>query len=111
MATLERVTIEELRNEYVVCRTVGHAWDELLDAEFSRALFRSSTGAMALRCGRCLTERYDYIGSDMQVVSRQYRYPRHYNTIPGQGTRPNLRGELFRRSLLVQSYRARKRSA
>jgi hypothetical protein len=105
---LAQVRIDELLDEYVLCRTLGHSWDELPDPEFSTSLYRSSTGALALRCTRCRAERYDYIANDMTVASRQYRYPPQYNTIPGQGSRPNLRGEMFRRSLLVHRYRQRR---
>jgi hypothetical protein len=105
---LDRVEIQELLDEYVVCRTLGHAWDELPDADFSPELFRTSAGALALRCQRCHTLRYDYIGKAMDVVSRRYVYPNRYTTIPGEGTRPNLRGELFRRSLLIHRYRDRR---
>jgi hypothetical protein len=44
----------------------------------------------------------------MEVVSRQYKYPPRYNTIIGEGKRPNLRGEMLRRSLLIQTYRRRR---
>jgi hypothetical protein len=43
----------------------------------------------------------------MRVFHRYYRYPRLYNTIVGQGSRPNLRGELIRRSLLIRTYKPR----
>lgn len=98
---MELMRIEDLRNEYVICRTLGHSWDELPNAEFSPELVRTSAAALALRCTRCLTERYDYINKSMDVESRRYVYPPHYTTIPGEGSRPNLRGELIKRSLLL----------
>ena len=101
---VERTTITELLDSYVICRTLGHAWDVIPNAQFSLDLFRTSSGAMALRCIRCFTERYDYIGKDMEIAYRTYKYPEHYKGIVGEGNRPNLRSELFRRSLLVQAY-------
>jgi hypothetical protein len=104
---VERMEIKDLLDAYVICRTLGHSWDEHPNPEYSEALFRTSQGALALRCSRCLAERYDYIDKRMDVAARQYKYPPHYTTIPGEGTRPNLRGEMFRRSLLFQSYKRR----
>jgi hypothetical protein len=105
MSAIERVRPDELADQFVLCRTLGHAWDELPNAEFSAALWRTSAGALALRCARCYTERFDYIGKDMAVASRRYVYPKGYQGVEGEGRgRPNLRGELFRRSLLVHRY-------
>lgn len=100
-----RVDIRELIDEYVVCRTIGHSWDDNISGEVDGELARSATGVLALRCVRCTTERFDYIDGEMQVFQRYYRYPQQYASIPGQGTRPNLRGELLRRSVLIRRYR------
>jgi len=102
------VDISDLPIEFVVCRTLGHAWDDNPAATLSPTLFSESYGAMALRCTRCTTERFDYLDAEMKVWKRHYRYPRGYKTIPGMGSRPNLRSELVRRSVLIQR-RARKR--
>jgi hypothetical protein len=98
------IDISELRDEYVVCRAIGHSWDDNPTAEVDGPLFRAATGCLALRCVRCTTERFDYIDSEMQVFQRYYRYPPQYQSIPGQETRPNLRGELLRRSVLIRRY-------
>jgi hypothetical protein len=103
----EFMAITDLQDEYVVCRTVGHAWDDNPGAQLNGDMWKAATAGMALRCTRCFTERFDYIGKDMKVFGRYYRYPEHYTTIPGEGTRPNLRGEMFRRSLLIRRKRAR----
>lgn len=105
---MERVDIRELDDSYVVCRTLGHAWDNHPNGEVRSDLFRASRGAIVLRCTRCTTERFDYIANDMSVFQRYYRYPPRYQSIPGQGTRPNLRGELLRRSLLIRAAKRRR---
>ena len=97
------VDIQELNDQYVLCRTLGHAWDDNPTAELDSRLYRTSKAALALRCVRCRTERFDYIDQDMLVSYRYYRYPPRYKSIPGQGTRPNLRAELLRRSLLIRT--------
>jgi len=105
---MERVSIQELRDEFVVCRGVGHSWDDNPTADVDSELFRTASGALALRCVRCGTERFDYIGNDMTVFRRYYRYPELYRSIPGEGSRPNLRAEMLRRSLLIRSARRRR---
>lgn len=107
---IERVEISELRSEFLLCRTFGHSWDQIPDAEFNLDWWIISTGVIALRCTRCTCERYDYIGNDMAVAYRHYKYPDRYNTITGEGTRPNMRGEMFRRKLIVQPYTKRRRN-
>lgn len=107
----ERVSITELRDEFVICRTLGHSWDEHPGAEFSELELRVAAGALALRCTRCTTVRLDYIAKDMTVYYRKYTYPDQYTSIPGEGTRPNLRGEMFRRSLLIRTYKQEKKNA
>lgn len=96
--------IEDLSDEFITCRTLGHAWDDNPTATVDSDLWRSSVGVMSLLCWRCHTERFDYIGNDMKVAKRYYRYPPRYRTIPGQGSRPNLRGECLKRSLLIRTY-------
>jgi hypothetical protein len=100
--------ITSLQNEFVVCRTLGHSWDDNPNGEVDSDLFKAATGVLLLRCTRCTTERFDYIGNDMQVFQRYYRYPLDYKTIPGEATRPAMRSELFRRSLLIKSARKRR---
>jgi hypothetical protein len=105
---MEYMTARELETQYLICRSIGHAWDELPNADFSAELWRTSKGALALRCARCYAERYDYIGSDLSVVARRYKYPKNYQTIQGDDwRRPAMRFELFRRSLLVHPYTRR----
>lgn len=100
----EPVNIDELLDSYLHCRTLGHMWDDNPSAELHSELWQASSGGLALRCVRCGTERFDYIDTNYQVFQRYYRYPPRYTTIPGMGTRPNLRQELIRRGLLVRVY-------
>jgi hypothetical protein len=104
----EKLTIQELQDEYLICRALGHSWDDNPTGQLNGSLWRSSVGGLALRCTRCTTERFDYIGADMRVFQRYYRYPAHYTTVPGSGSRPNLRGEMLRRSLLMRRRRGGK---
>lgn len=101
----ELVDIQDLQDAYVICRAIGHAWDDNPTAQVDSDLYRASRGVLALRCTRCTTERFDYVNQLFEVATRYYRYPDQYRSIPGQGSRPNLRGELLRRSLLIRSAR------
>ena len=95
-------TLTELMDDYVVCRTIGHAWDENPSPDIDSEFFRESRAGLFLRCTRCHTERFDYLTSDMQVMYRYYRYPDKYRGLEKGTTRPLLRGEMFRRSLLLR---------
>lgn len=105
----DRVDITELEDAYVLCRTLGHSWDEYPNGVISPSMAAASVGTLTLRCTRCRMERTDYIDNLMGVWNRRYIAPPRYNTIRGQGTRPNLRSEMFRRSLLVRSTKTDKR--
>lgn len=100
-----RMQVQDLRDEYVMCRSIGHSWDENPTAEVNSDLFRAAQACLALRCTRCTTDRFDYIGKDMQVFKRYYRYPPEYATVTSikdRKTRPRMRAELIKRSLLVR---------
>ena len=100
----EPVQIEELLDQFVLCRTLGHSWDENPNPEWNVEVWALSFGAAALRCVRCNTHRYDYLDAEFRVFTRRYAYPPRYKTIPGMGTRPNLRAELVRRGLLIRRF-------
>ena len=104
----EYVTVEELADAYVECKTIGHSWDNNPTGVVDSALFRSSIACMMLRCTRCTTERYDYIAKDFTVWKRYYRYPKKYTTVPKQATRLVLRAEMFHRDLLILRRETRK---
>ena len=95
-------TVTDLLDDYVVCRTIGHAWDEHPSPEVDSDLFREARAGLFLRCTRCHTERFDYLAADMSVGTRYYRYPEKYRGLEKGTTRPLLRGEMFRRSLLLR---------
>ena len=101
----EQTAIIDLRDEYVLCRTLGHAWDDHPSPEIDSVLWKHAKAALFLRCTRCTTERFDYISNGFDVEHRYYRYPKHYKGVVGEGSRPNLRGEMFRRSLLLRKHR------
>lgn len=106
-AKREYVEITELQDRYLLCRSLGHAWDDYPNGEVDSQLFKSSTGAMVLRCTRCRTERYDYLDKQLQVSNRYYKYPARYTTIPGY-KRPDLRAEMLSRSLLIRRRNSRR---
>jgi hypothetical protein len=92
----------DLSDAYVLCRTVGHSWDDNPSAAIPHSeQWRTAKAALFLRCTRCRTERFDYFGNGFEVEYRYYRYPDGYSGLQ-QGTRPVLRGEMFRRSLLLR---------
>jgi hypothetical protein len=101
--------VGDLRDEFVVCRTIGHSWDDHPSPEVPHTLqWHSAKAALFLRCTRCHTERFDYLDGDMTVGYRYYRYPDRYRGLAkGAGSRPLLRGEMFRRSLLLRKRRQR----
>lgn len=101
----------ELSDEFLVCRTLGHAWDDNPHAEVDSELFKASRGVLALRCTRCYTERFDYLDAQMGVFQRYYRYPDRYRGLSGDDRlAPSLRAEMFGRSLLIRKA-AKRRSA
>jgi hypothetical protein len=104
----EKLEIHELTDKFLMCRMLGHSWDDNPNGEVDSEYFRHSKGALALRCTRCRTERYDYLDNSMQVFQRYYKYPKRYTTIPGY-TRPDVRAEMLSRSLLIRGRRNGKR--
>lgn len=94
----------DLDDAVIICRTLGHAWDENPNAEIDTDF--SQEFLIALRCTRCPTERFDFVGATGKLFHRYYRYPESYHThrIP----REAFRGEMVGRSLLIHNYRKRK---
>ena len=104
MSPIDHTAITDLLDDYVICRTLGHSWDEHPTPEVDSDLWRGAKAAMFLRCTRCHTERFDYLDGSFAVSYRYYRYPEKYRTVPRAATRVNLRGEMFRRSLLLRKH-------
>lgn len=77
MPTYLTVTAEQEEN-FIVCRTLGHAWDEISDPGGWSPMQRVWKWRICLRCVRCGCERYDGINVNGEVGSREYRYPINY---------------------------------
>jgi hypothetical protein len=104
------VEVHDLTNEYLLCRALGHSWDDNPTAALPQtALTFAATGVLCLRCTRCTTQRYDYLNASMDVFSRRYIYPSSYRRLRAeQRRRPVLRAEMFGRSLLIRRAQAEK---
>lgn len=104
MARTSDWDFKDIDDGIIICRTLGHSWDENPNAEIESAF--SGSFVLALRCTRCTTERFDFAGVTGKLIYRYYRYPDGYHThrIP----RDAFRGEMIHRSLLVHNYRRRK---
>lgn len=100
---VERVEITELSDNYLRCRAWGHAWDDHPTGVVNSELYRLSFAIEVLRCTRCAMERFYYLNADMKPFQRYYRKPPRYDTIVGQGKRPNVRNEMLKRSLLLRA--------
>jgi hypothetical protein len=65
-----------LREQFVECRTIGHAWESFIpfDMRAPQIGYR-----LSVRCTRCPTERHDLVNRITgAVVQRQYVYPDGY---------------------------------
>jgi hypothetical protein len=108
--TAQVITLGEVDNVHLKDRLLRHSWDDHPDPHWSPFLFRTATGALALRCTRCGKERYDYFGKGMELTSRRYITPTDYPRMSREDSRPfSLRAELLSRSFLVQRYQQRSR--
>jgi hypothetical protein len=101
MRGAELIEVHDLTDKFLLCRTLGHSWDENPNPAHPGTGDKSWVGALYLRCTRCRCERYDYINNQMEVHKRYYRYPKGYGRLASGTTRPNLRAEIFSRSLLI----------
>lgn len=90
---LSRDDRRRLREEYLLCRVIGHQWEEFTPIGMRRPHFGYR---LSLRCSRCTTERHELINSRGEVGSRSYVYPDDYD-IPGRAVRTDLRVEVVRR--------------
>lgn len=94
-ASKSRKELHSLTDDFVLCRTIGHSWDDvtgLVDRE-------RVTGAwsLSLRCIRCTTERHDLVNYQGEVVERRYIYAEGYTRLKERVFRDELRRELMRR--------------
>lgn len=84
------------QDEYVRCRTYGHAWYEIFPN-----LGPPPTGwRLCLRCERCGTVRHDIVGYAGDVQARYYDHPDDYKYSGTTGEDPwrrdEYRQELFK---------------
>lgn len=93
--------LSEAQDAVITCRTIGHSWDENPSPEVTS--YYNRQWLMALRCVRCLTERYDWMNQAGEIIGRWYKYPVYYRTLKAK--RMEFRAEMVSRSLLVQRYR------
>lgn len=88
---------EDLRDDYLLCRTLSHSWEP---ASASHMQPESNCWWFVLRCERCVTERQDLIGKGSgEVLYRKYVYPDGYQ-IDETVVRSQLRVEWEKRRLL-----------
>jgi hypothetical protein len=90
-----------LNDEYIQCRALLHAWDEIpYDGQAPhrwRTATRSTT-ILEFRCERCSTLRYD-VWSNVtgDLVERAYRIPAEYGLPKGHGKKVLVRKEYLNR--------------
>jgi hypothetical protein len=92
--------LTELTGEWVACRTLLHAWEEIpLDAGGPREVHATRSVAILLfRCTRCGTKRYDaWSRVTGDLVHRAYRTPEGYSLPKGRGRKVLVRKEYLRR--------------
>lgn len=91
------MSIHDLTDSILICRTIGHAWD-VLPSKLPATVY--------LRCTRCTSERTDPIEkSTGDVHGRKYKYVEGYK-MRGVAVRADLRVEWIAR----REARKRKRS-
>ena len=73
--TMGTTGTKEVRTTYVMCRTLGHAWEPFTPRGKRPAYFGYR---LSLRCVRCGTERHDTIDMLGNVGSRSYEYEEDY---------------------------------
>lgn len=62
-------------DEYLACRTYGHAWDDFDDVTWP---IPAGADSITLRCTRCFSVRRFIIDRYGEVIARRYRYARGY---------------------------------
>lgn len=69
------VWLDNLQDEYVRCRKLGHAWEEI---GWQKMGARRVHHGLVIRCTRCATERFDIYDTVGWLDDRRYRYPEGY---------------------------------
>lgn len=93
--------IAGLNDEYVECRTLLHAWEEIPydgNAPHRWRVATRSTTILAFRCLRCSTLRYD-VWSNVtgDLIERTYHTPTGYALPKGHGRKVLVRKEYLNR--------------
>jgi hypothetical protein len=71
--------VEDLPDQYLRCRTFGHAWEEIPTTLADPAYMQLWRWYMTARCTSCATERYEGIANDGSIGQRSYKYPDRYS--------------------------------
>lgn len=77
-------TIGPTDEDFVRCRTIGHAWDVIEEVQELGPSWRVWRHYIRLRCTSCTTERHDGINDYGEVGQRFYRYPLNYQYARGE---------------------------
>ncbi len=95
---LDALTYEDLRDNYLFCRAVGHAWQEAKPKGLPEL---ESGWYFVLKCSSCKTRRIDVIGNIIgansgEMQRRKYDYPTGYR-LSEKATRSQIREEIGKR--------------
>ena len=89
-------------SQWIECRTLLHAWEQIPDDGAAPARWRTATRSTAIllfRCLRCGTKRYDVWSKVTgDLVERAYRTPEGYSLPKGEGAKVLVRKEYLRRA-------------
>jgi hypothetical protein len=96
------LTLNDLEWEYVECRTLLHAWDEISYDGQAPVRWRTatrSTVVLQFRCIRCGTIRYDVWSKVTgDLIERTYHTPEGYALPKGKGRKVLVRKEYLSRT-------------
>lgn len=96
---------DSLDDTFLLCRDVGHTWRPF------RAAIEDSYYWRVMRCGRCKTERVQYLTMSGHIASGHYVYPEGYLAPKGSGpmygdARDHLRLESVLRTISKDEHRS-----
>jgi hypothetical protein len=104
--------LDDLLPEWIECRTLLHAWEEIPYDDEAPHRWRQATRStivLQFRCLRCGTIRYDVWSRVIgDLVERAYRTPEGYSLPKGKGRKVLVRKEYINR--LERPKRLRKAS-
>lgn len=107
---IDYVGIKDIDDDIFKCKLFySHAWDvnvspQNIDGQIAKMAYR----VLALRCERCGREKYEYINRRGERIAKPYYknpvgYPKTHRLSGDE-----LRVEMLRRAILVQTYNGRK---